>query len=156
MGLLATGALAACAIEESSAGTLPPLANTVGGSPAPVTTDELADPWYARFNATVREHRAVIASVRADLVDDGDPDRRIVICTAAASVDAPAFNEAHGAPDAQPDWVRAVDLTRWMVASCAAGAVEKVDEILPMLDDALARFDAWSSTQPLTAPPKKL
>ena len=150
MALLAMGALAACAIEESTASTLTPLANTVGETPATLTTDEPADAWYARFSVPVREHRAAIASVRDELLVQGDPARRIVICTAGTSIDTPAFDEAHSAPDAQPDWVRAVDLTRWMVASCAAGAVEKVDEVLPMLDEVLAQFDAWWSAQPLS------
>ncbi len=154
IGLLATGAFAGCAIEESSASTLPPLADTLGDAPPPLTTDDRVDPWAASFSAPVREHRAAIASVRDALVDERDTARRIVICTAATSIDTPAFNEPHDAPDAQPDWVRAVDLTRWMVASCAAGAVEKVDEILPMLDEALARFDAWWTAQPPTTASK--
>ncbi len=66
-----------------------------------------------------------------------------------------AHQELEAAMQAQPDRIRAVDLTRWMVASCAAGAVDDVNEILPMLDDALAKFDAWWSTQALTAPSKK-
>ena len=151
LGLLAMGALSACAIEESSAGTLPPLADTVDvvvpPSTSPTTTGPV-DGWYARFGAAVRQHRTAIAAVRDGLVAERDQARRIVICTAGTSIDSPAFDEAHRAPGAQPDWVRAVDLTRWMVASCAGGAVEKVDEILPSLDDALARFDAWCSTQP--------
>ena len=68
-----------------------------------------------------------------------------MLCVAGQQSERPEYERARQARDVHTAWAEAVDLTRWMVASCSAGDVSGVPAILPLLDEALARFDSWAA-----------
>ena len=67
-----------------------------------------------------------------------------MLCVAGQQSERPEHERARQARDVHAAWAEAVDLTRWMVASCSADDVSGVPTILPLLDEALARFDRWA------------
>jgi hypothetical protein len=139
-------------MNEGSGNTLSPLSGAAAEiSTAPTSTirrETDQDRWYELHHAAVRRHRDDIWALRDELAEAPDDTTRAALCSAGLQIDRPAYERAHDAPGAHPDWIRSVDLTRWMVATCSSGAVESVAEILPLLDDALVRFDGWLSSLP--------
>jgi hypothetical protein len=99
--------------------------------------------WYQDHRQAVTDHRAGIEVLRDQLAAAPDGDATVMLCVASGHSERPAFEQARQAPDVHPAWAEAVDLTRWMVASCSAGDDSSVPTILPLLNDALNRFDSW-------------
>jgi hypothetical protein len=154
--VVALWAPSACSMTEGSGNTLSPMSGppseelrvptdrpTVPNSAALPATEQ--ERWYQLHDGAILRHRDDLWALRDQLAEAPDDDSRVALCAAGVRVDRPAYQRAHDAPGAHADWVRSVDLARWMVASCSGGAVESVREVLPLLDEALGRFDAWLS-----------
>lgn len=139
-------------MSEGSGNTLSPMSarlsevSAVPTSVSPPGTPQ--DRWYELHHGAIRRHRDDIWALRDQLAAAPDDDTTVALCTAGVQIDSPAYVRAHDAPGAHPDWIRSVDLTRWMVATCSSGNVQSIHEILPQLDDALGRFDGWLSGLP--------
>ena len=99
--------------------------------------------WYQDHRQPVTDHRASIQVLRDQLATAPNHDATVMLCVTSRQSERPEFEQARQALDVHPAWAEAVDLTRWMVASCSAGDDSTVPAILPLLDDALSRFDAW-------------
>ena len=157
--LVLTLCAAACGGMDATAGTLSPL----GSSPTNRSTAATSSPrvvphraWYKRHRAAIDEEAAAIRSFVAQLSATTDPYVLAMTCTKGVELDRDTYRTAYDAADVHPDWVHAVDLTRWMIASCHGDARRSVADVLPQLDDALARVDVWlagsADGQPAAAP----
>ena len=101
--------------------------------------------WYERHHQAVTGHRHDIEVLREQLAAAPNRDASVMLCVAGQQSERPEYERARQAREVHTAWAEAVDLTRWMVASCSAGDVSGVPAILPLLDEALARFDSWSA-----------
>ena len=100
--------------------------------------------WYEDHRQALRDHRGHIGVLREELAAAPNSDAIVLLCVAGRQqAERSEYERARQAPDVHTAWAEAVDLTLWMVASCSAGDVSGVPAILPLLDDALARFDGW-------------
>ena len=99
--------------------------------------------WYVQHRDAILEEAAAIRSLVAQLSAVTDSYVLAMICTKGVELDEDKFRAAYEAADVHPDWVHAVDLTRWMIASCHRDARRSVAEVLPELDDAVARVEVW-------------
>jgi hypothetical protein len=148
--VVATLCLSSCALTTTprSDVTLPPL----GSHPpqaAPATNpilDAAERRWYAEHSGAVRRHRAAIDELAAGLAAGDVVKSQIALCQMGEHIDDDASMAAYEAAGAHPDWVRAVELARWMFATCASGDVAAVASIIPELTDRLYDFDDWLST----------
>ena len=135
--------LAGCSTGTiGSADTLPPL-------PSPASTATVTAPptpqqrWYTNHHQVVTDQRHDIEALREQLAAATNRDAIVMLCVAGEQSERPEYERARQARGVHTAWAETVDLTRWMVASCAAGDASGVSAILPLLDEALARFDDW-------------
>jgi hypothetical protein len=101
--------------------------------------------WYQRHHQAVTDQRNDIEVLREQLATAPNRDAVVMLCVAVQQSERPEYERARQARDVHTAWAEAVDLTRWMVASCSGGDVSGVPAILPLLDEALARFDSWAA-----------
>lgn len=101
--------------------------------------------WYQHHHQTVTAQRNDIEVLREQLATAPTRDAIVMLCVAGQQSERPEHERARQADDVHAAWAEAVDLTRWMVASCSTGDVSGVPTILPLLDEALARFDRWAA-----------
>ena len=101
--------------------------------------------WYERHHQAVTEQRNDIEVLREQLAAAPNRDALVMLCVAGQQSERPEYERARQAVAVHTAWAEAVDLTRWMVASCSGGDVSGVPAILPLLDEALARFDSWAA-----------
>src|SRR5687768_3931172 len=100
VALLILLAATACAMEQSSEGTLPPLLGSVDEPSAPSSTaphPSAQEQWYASYVNDVSEHRGAIRALRGQLARAADDETRKILCTAALDIDTPAYDRAHDA-----------------------------------------------------------
>ena len=102
--------------------------------------------WYLLHYETIDQQLSEMRTLAAALAGTDDPDWLALICMTGIDLDQPAQLAAYQAPDVHPEWVAAVDLTRWMIAGCAPDARRSVEGVLPLLDEALTRFEGWLAT----------
>ena len=134
--------LAGCSAGRiGSVDTLPPLPSTA--STAPITAQTPQQRWYEHHHQALTDQRNDIDVLREQLAGATNRDAIVMLCVAGQQAERPEYEQARQAPDVHIAWAEAVDLTRWMVASCSAGDVSGVPAMLPLLDDALGRFDGW-------------
>ena len=138
--------LTACGAIESSAETLPPLGSAQ--PPAPSTT-ALAAPglhhsWFEAHRDAVTNQRAAIRTLLGDLRAADDDHVLRLVCLKGLDLDSEASRAAYTGRDAHPMWIRTIDLTRWMIASCNEHARQTVDDMTPRIESALRRFESWS------------
>ena len=137
---------AACGGMDVTAGTLSPLSSSPTDRSLGVPSSPRAVPhraWYEQHRDAILEEAAAIRSFVAQLSAVTDSYVLAMICTKGVELDEDKYRAAYEAADVHPDWVHAVDLTRWMIASCHGDARRSVAEVLPELDDALARVEVW-------------
>ena len=100
--------------------------------------------WYEDHRLALTDQRNDIGVLREELAAAPNSDAIVLLCVAGGQqAERPEYEEARQPPDVHTAWAEAVDLTRWMLASCSAGDVGGVPAMFPLLDDALARFDGW-------------
>ena len=99
--------------------------------------------WYQHHHQAVTDQRNDIEVLHEHLAAAPNRDAVVMLCVAGQQSERPEYERARQARDVHTAWAEAVDLTRWMLASCSAGDASSVPEILPLLDEALARFDGW-------------
>jgi hypothetical protein len=156
---IAVAVVTACSTGVQGADTLQPLpigpsdpsttvAMSVSTSPSESTTPATAltseQQWYQDHRQAVTDHRTTIQVLSDQLAAATTGDAMVMLCIASGQSERPEFEQARQAPGVHPTWAEAVDLTRWMVVSCSAGDVSSVPAILPLLADALSRFDDWA------------
>ena len=143
-------ALAACGASHADTSTLPPLDSerrdgSVVTVPEPLGTVP-HQTWYLLHYETIDEQLREMRRLAATLEDTDDPGWLALICTTGIDLDRPAQLAAYDAPGAHPEWVSAIDLTRWMIAGCASDARRSVEGVLPLLSVTLTRFEGWLAT----------
>ena len=99
--------------------------------------------WYQHHHQAVTDQRNDIEVLRQQLAAAPNRDAIVMLCVAGQQSERPDYERARQARDVHSAWAEAVDLIRWMVASCSAGDTSDVPAILPLLDETLARFDGW-------------
>jgi hypothetical protein len=155
--LLVAGALvvSACSVSRATGDSLPPLYSGVTVPETtpipPVKPDRTHDQWYSRHHDAILAYVDDIRRLRDQLAQVPDDHARMDICASAVNMEQPAYTRAYEAVDAHPDWMKAVELSRWMVATCSSGNAGAVGEILPQLEETLLRTDTWLSAVPSDA-----
>ena len=139
-------ALTACTVADSDAATLPPLDSTGRSSAitAPASLPSVPHrAWYYLHRDAIDEQLGSIRALVAELSSSDDPAVLTLVCVSGVDLDGPASRVAYESPDVHPAWIRLVDLTRWMTAGCRHDAARSVADVLPRLDAAESRFEAW-------------
>jgi hypothetical protein len=134
-------------VTEASSATLAPLEGTTASTPDVTAPPSLAPvphlAWYYVHRAAVDDELRAMRTLSSTLATTDAPDWRALICTTGIDLDQASYRIAYEAPDVHPDWVAAVDLTRWMIAGCATDAEGSIGGTLPKLQAALGRFERW-------------
>jgi hypothetical protein len=99
--------------------------------------------WYQRHRGTIEDEAVAIRSFVTQLAALRNPYALAMVCTEGLDLDRADYVAAYEARDVHPEWVRAVDLTRWMIAGCSRDARQSVDDVMPMVDAALAHVEVW-------------
>ncbi len=151
---------AGCGGVDATAGTLSPLGAppTVESTVVPVSPRVSPQrAWYERHRSAIDDEAAAIRRLVAQLSAATTPYVLAMTCTKGVELDRKAYRTAYDDADVHPDWIRAVDLTRWMIASCHNDARRSVGDVLPKVVDAMARVDSWiaetADDQPAPASP---
>ena len=75
--------------------------------------------WYQRHHQAVTDQRNDIEVLREQLATAPNRDAVVMLCVAGQQSERPEYERARQARDVHTAWAEAVDLTRWMVASCS-------------------------------------
>ena len=145
--LLALAALTACGVVDSTTATLPPLSS----DPVPSRPTDDSVPlrptpylaWYEQHRPALNGELDAIRALSAELSSATDEFVEGMVCLKGANLDDPRFVAATNDTDAHPVWVELVAVTRWMIASCAHDGAKVVVDLLPRIDEKIARFEAW-------------
>jgi hypothetical protein len=151
---------AGCGGVDATAGTLsplgsPPTIESTAGPMSPTASPQRA--WYQRHRRAIDEEAAAIRSFVARLSAATTPYVLAMTCTKGIELDRDTYRTAYDDADVPPDWIHAIDLTRWMIASCHNDARRSVHDVLPQVVDAIARVGSWlaemAHDQPAAASP---
>jgi hypothetical protein len=137
---------------DSSTGTLPPLSSTIPRStpstpstpPTPAVAPGRHHAWLQAHDAAISDELEQIRSFLAELRTAPDTNVLTLLCRKGVDLDRADYRAAYAASDAHPGWVHAIDLTQWMIVSCAEDARRSIDELSPKLEATLRRFESWS------------